>query len=56
MGFLLVMLQIPNIIFVLEPPNLYAMKRRDLFINIYIAINIIFIVGMSYYLLTNIPF
>jgi len=32
------------------------MKRRDLLINIYIAINIVFIVVMGYYLLTHFPF
>ena len=31
-------------------------NRRDILINIYIAINIVFVIGMSYYLLTHIPF
>lgn len=32
------------------------MKRRDILINIYIAINVVFIIVMSYYLLTHFPF
>lgn len=38
------------------PKSITLMKRRDILINIYIAINIIFIAVMSFYLLTNIPF